>query len=688
MFTLRVDSEDSDQIIENLRKQAGVKYCTFDVEGEDSSYIELETGNDEYMDEMWHLKRHNVFNAHKYQKGNFGIVVAIEDSGINMSHEEFSGQPWSGFAIDYGDNWDERGGHGMGCACMVGAQANSGKIMGAAPGVHVFSLARAGITYTNAIAAIQYAKAHGFQIFNASYILATDAEMDIVLTSEWESYIQQGGLIFHAAGNSGLLEISLPVADGAIYIGGTIDIFDTKHPYSTFGPHVQIIAPMGPYYGTYTYYPETTGYQLIAGTSFAGPLAAGLCALMWSENPTLSNTEIKEIYYSTVDPIKNPTCKSYFPGCYGIPNAYKGVLKSRSTNAEYEHRLLPFIQFHKNIGDTNSSVDIAIANSIASYNISGAVYIESGVFGQNWDSNGSLEIIKNGITIFNGNKLPFKWNTDYSVLAESASDFSSILTGTFTYDYDVFETGDCSVNVHINYFNENNDIINFIIDTSSINSIIFGIKSHWSGGTADDIGIQVTVGGILLERVVTPDSGDGFSKYYFDVSTFSGLKTINLQPNSDDVPSDLKIDFIGVSSAPPLSSELLWEYDAEPIHIIAENAGIKTILDAQTMEYTFFEVSAVSLENTIALTAWDGASIFADFDNPVPTAQRNSGEAISIPEGASNLYCFASDAEFTSRLQIFAMSTIGGGIFTPNGYGGGTLLSPSGNSGGTIIPWN
>jgi|GEM_PF-4820881 len=66
------------------------------------------------------------------------------------------------------------------------------------------------------------------------------------------------------------------------------------------------------------------GYQYLDGTSMATPHVAGACALLWSNNPMLTNYDVKDILLETADQTLAGLCVSG-----GRLNLYNAVLESK-----------------------------------------------------------------------------------------------------------------------------------------------------------------------------------------------------------------------------------------------------------------------------------------------------------------------------------------------------------------------
>ena len=163
-------------------------------------------------------------------RGSEDIVVAVIDTGIDISHPELSERMWRnpgeipGNGIDDDGNgyiddiygWDFHGKdnsvfdseihdeHGTHVAGIIAASANNEGVIGVAPGVKIMALKFLGPDggkTSDAIEAIAYAKEMGVKISNNSWgRVSTGSSGDILLREA----IEQSGMLFVAsAGNDG-----------------------------------------------------------------------------------------------------------------------------------------------------------------------------------------------------------------------------------------------------------------------------------------------------------------------------------------------------------------------------------------------------------------------------------------------------------------------------------------------------
>jgi len=160
-------------------------------------------------------------------------------------------------------------------------------------------------------AAIRYAIDRGAKVINLS-LGERKAAPDPLLLSAVAYAQEKGALIFAAAGNGDLFTglgfdigvnpifpASLP--DGNIVTVGAFDRTNAISVYSNFGKDVvDILAPGGwlpnnPIRSLAYENPSGRDWLDSEGTSMATPVAAGIAALVWSENPNLDPLQLKSL---------------------------------------------------------------------------------------------------------------------------------------------------------------------------------------------------------------------------------------------------------------------------------------------------------------------------------------------------------------------------------------------------------
>ncbi len=228
---------------------------------------------------------------------------------------------------DYGNNNVEGpdAGHGTHCAGIIGALRNNGiGNDGVADNVEIMSIRAVpnGDEWDKDIAlAVRYAVDNGAQVINMSFGKSYSPEQKEVMEA-FRYAEEKGVLVVHAAGNEGMDNDDLghnfptPKYEGMsekfsnwIEVGAS-----TRHKkpkfyknyllrpglaadFSNYGN--EIVDVFAPGYDIYSTVPQSE-YDIYDGTSMAGPMVAGVAALIMSYYPELSMVDVREIIVTTV----------------------------------------------------------------------------------------------------------------------------------------------------------------------------------------------------------------------------------------------------------------------------------------------------------------------------------------------------------------------------------------------------
>jgi subtilisin family serine protease len=162
--------------------------------------------------------------------------------------------------------------------------------------------------------AIQYAIENGAKVISMSWIsyysgLLGDAldyahELDVVLLAGAGNYASDTGGLYN----------SLCFNENIICVAGST-IFDTSWYSSSYilekGKYSDFGSPSSLIFSTVSYNHPLNIYVSASGTSLGTPIAAGVVALMLSENPNLSADEVKSILLSSTDPFLSVASNRY-----------------------------------------------------------------------------------------------------------------------------------------------------------------------------------------------------------------------------------------------------------------------------------------------------------------------------------------------------------------------------------------
>jgi subtilisin family serine protease len=257
--------------------------------------------------------------------GSSQVIVAVIDTGVDYTHPDLTAnilRDSSNKVVGYdyvnndSDPMDDYG-HGTHCAGTIGAAGNNGVgVVGVCWNVKIMPLKfldATGSGYTsNAILCVDFAIAHGAHVMSNSWGGGGFSQLllDAIHRAE-----KAGILFVAAAGNS-----AYDIDQGGFYPAGynlyssnvvavaATDDYDEIAYFSNYGPGTCDIAAPG--YTIFSTLPSgscplcaSSGYGYLSGTSMATPHVAGAAALVKSQFPAASSTQLKaRLLYSADHP--------------------------------------------------------------------------------------------------------------------------------------------------------------------------------------------------------------------------------------------------------------------------------------------------------------------------------------------------------------------------------------------------
>ena len=290
----------------------------------------LNQGNDQDMDapEAWDI-----------EQGDPGISVVILDLGIQQNHPDLNQLPGQDFAgsVPGGGPQATCDNHGTAVAgCVSASIDNSTGLVGVAPGCTVRS-GKIGIGTSffgvclgsfdsqpsMLVNALNWTVTVGARITNSSFSYGQSSAVD----SAYASSRANGVNHFAATGNGGGGSISYPSSLPSIAAVGALQASGTRASFSQFGSGIQFSAPGADIDST-----DRTGgagYESgnyvfgLDGTSFASPYAAGIAALILSQDDSLSPAEVEQVMRDTAVDIGASGYDTTYG--WGFLNAYNAV---------------------------------------------------------------------------------------------------------------------------------------------------------------------------------------------------------------------------------------------------------------------------------------------------------------------------------------------------------------------------
>ena len=248
-------------------------------------------------------------NVEGYAAGGADVVIGSIDTGVDLTHPEFTGRLIAGKDWYSNDNnpTDEDGHGSHTTGTMAGSTVGVAGVSGAASHVSVYVqrvCGRRGCP-TSAIVNAIYAAADYPNMVAINMSLGGTSES----TAEQQAVAyatSKGVLVIASAGNDGVGTVACPACDpNAISVSATT-WRDELASYSQYGPGLDIAAPGGQCYSNttaegciYSAY-KGGGYTYMQGTSMAAPQVTGTAAIVASVTG-LRGSSLRSRLLSTAD---------------------------------------------------------------------------------------------------------------------------------------------------------------------------------------------------------------------------------------------------------------------------------------------------------------------------------------------------------------------------------------------------
>ncbi len=374
VYVLDLDSGTDEQAaLNDFKNDPNVEYAeqdgivTVQMTPNDPYYNSSKSWGQAYGD-LWGLKKVQAGPAWDLTTGN-GIVVAVVDTGIDYNHPDIKDNMWhnpgeiSGNGIDDDGNGfvdDVYGYDFTTCAesdfwgtCVSGKTADNDPADGNGHGTHVSGTIAAtgnnnlgviGLAFNSKVMAVKGVSDGGSGFFsdlaNALHY-AADNGADVINLSwgglGYSAIIEDavnyanslGCVVVAAAGNSNVnAQQFYPAGLTNVITVAAFDPNDQKAYFSNFGNKIDVAAPgvdilslkangtaLGPVIGT--------NYARLNGTSMATPHVSALAALLLSNHPNYSPSDIRSALRQSADDLGAPGFDIY--AGYGRINAFKAL---------------------------------------------------------------------------------------------------------------------------------------------------------------------------------------------------------------------------------------------------------------------------------------------------------------------------------------------------------------------------
>ncbi|KZL92910.1 S8 family peptidase [Clostridium magnum] len=255
------------------------------------------------------------------------VKVAVLDTGIDYTHPDLKNRVLLDKGYNFIDNsYDamDDNGHGTHVSGIIAAEANNKIGISGIVGnldvkiIPVKVLDENGEGEENNVArGIVYAVDKGADIVNLSFGIKSKSR----LIADAINYAKSKGVfVVAASGNDNENSDNYsPAGDGAFAVAA-MNYNYKKAYFSDYGNSIKVAAP-----GVKILSTVPGGYEAWDGTSMAAPVVSGIAAMVKSENPLLSSSQIEDILDSTAKDIMYKG-KDQQSG-YGLIDAYSAIKK-------------------------------------------------------------------------------------------------------------------------------------------------------------------------------------------------------------------------------------------------------------------------------------------------------------------------------------------------------------------------
>ena len=274
--------------------------------------------HDPYYSEQWNLKKIRAPELWAEGVTGRGIVVAVVDTGVDLNFPDLVDDKQNNLLQGYtafprstkaGAAQDDNG-HGTAVAGTIAALPNDIGTIGIAYEAQIMpikAMDEDGEGDDDVLAdGIVWAADHGAHIINLSIGSSTQTQ---VLADALAYAASKGCLLVGASGNNKSVEelpitknlsgVNYPAADPCVIAVTAIDQKDKIAHFSLTGPEVKLSAPGTQILSCMWTKEGEKGVGYFTGTSFAAPLVSGVAALLWSQYPELTASEISRALFSS-----------------------------------------------------------------------------------------------------------------------------------------------------------------------------------------------------------------------------------------------------------------------------------------------------------------------------------------------------------------------------------------------------
>ena len=268
-------------------------------------YAESVPSDPRYSSQASYLQAIHLPEAWDRVTGNDAMVLAVIDSGVQLSHPDLVGRLVPGYDFVNRDPTPEDDfGHGTMVAGIAAASTNNG--VGVAGAIWSGKLmpikvldSRGAANDDNIAAGIRYAVDHGADVINLSL---GGPGASTILQNAVDYATTNDVVVVAAAGNDGDTEPHYPAACEGVVAVGAVDNAGNLASFSSRGSWISMVAP-GVSITTTT---RASSYGQGSGTSFSSPLVAAVAFLLRAADPNATQQSIVARLMDSADDLGAP----------------------------------------------------------------------------------------------------------------------------------------------------------------------------------------------------------------------------------------------------------------------------------------------------------------------------------------------------------------------------------------------
>lgn len=275
IHVVQVEPDQFCRILYELQKDPSIEYA----EPNYSVSLLDVTPNDPGFSQQYYFTNIRAPMAWEYTTGSPAVILAILDSGIDLTHADLIGRYSAGYDFVENDSVpQDENGHGTIVTGIAAAHTNNGVgVAGVNWNAQIMPIrvldAKGNGSFANVAQAIIWATDQGARVINMSF---GGSQYSSVLEDAVDYAVNRGVILVAATGNTGANTVLYPAAfPGVVGVGAT-DQNNRLAWFSNTGAEVDVVAPGVSIYGLGL----ANGYTIKSGTSMSAPQVAGFAALL------------------------------------------------------------------------------------------------------------------------------------------------------------------------------------------------------------------------------------------------------------------------------------------------------------------------------------------------------------------------------------------------------------------------